>query len=97
MRLPIFIFWSHFLAFSVLLLTPMVAARPSLAEATRVCPKRSQPGYPEMVGPDGHVRSVQVESGHPMLASAAQRAVPRRKFAAAADPEIIPIRIGFKL
>ncbi|MDE3104051.1 MAG: energy transducer TonB [Acidobacteriota bacterium] len=79
--------------------------------ANRAVVTRSQPRYPElarqmhvagmviisaMVLPNGTVSATSVQSGHPLLAAAAQEAVSRWKFEPSTEPstEIIEIRFN---
>jgi TonB family protein len=81
------------------------------AGSPRAIVRKVSPTYPELarrmhlggtvvllvtVQPDGAVSSTKVESGHPLLASAAEDAVRRWHFAPASDTSESEIAVNFK-
>jgi TonB family protein len=88
----------------------LCAATTALAATPRAIVSRVPPAYPELarrmhvsgkvvllvtVQPDGKVSATKVESGHALLAPAAQDAVSRWRFAPAAEPTESEVDVNF--
>jgi TonB family protein len=93
----------------VLLLLPTAA---HAGDAKRTCLRSTAPAYPPIarqmrvegaillavsVDEKGHVTDAVVVSGHPMLAAAARQAVLTWQYTPATSPEVLQIKIDFKL